>query len=75
MYLQYTNKANILLYIRFMFVYIWIAVFREQFSRILYTGFRQVNPNIQGDHRPIKSQETVPLTLLFECKQPKEFLI
>ena len=33
----------------------------------------QVNPNRYGDHRPIKSQETVPSTLPFECKQPKSF--
>ena len=51
-------------------------MFREQFPKILlvaqaYIGFQQVNPNTYGDHHLIKSHETVPLTPLFECKQPK----
>ena len=59
-------------------VYIRTAVFREYFPKIgfvaqAFIGFRQVNPNTYGDHRPIKSHETVPSTLLFECKQPKQF--
>ena len=41
----------------------------------VYLGFRQVNPNTYGDHRQSKSQGTVSLTLLFGCKQSKQFLI
>ena len=38
-----------------------------------YIGFQQVNPNTYGDHGPIKSQEMVLSTLLFERKQTKKF--